>query len=236
MPLKSEPVTLWVLVLPQMLMLDMVGPAEVFNFANRYAPESFELKFFGPSSPVVSGMGLSVNVAAMPERIPANSWLLIPGLEGLNLDFSTPLMREVVDWLDCYQAFDKVISVCSGALLLGHADLLQSRACTTHHSHLEELQRVSPCASVQDNRLFVQDENLYTSAGVTAGIDLALYMVEQHCGVRCAAEIARSLVLFSRRGGREPASSVWLTCRNHLDTKVHRVQDVIQADPAKDWR
>ncbi|MCJ8339557.1 MAG: helix-turn-helix domain-containing protein [Pseudomonadales bacterium] len=234
-PQHPEAIDIYVLLLPDLLMLDMVGPAEVFNFANRYGPQQFKLHFIGPSSEVVSGMGLKFQVEPLPEQIAAASWLLLPGREGENIDFDSAPLKTAINWLANARQFSKIISVCAGTLLLARAGVLQQSACTTHHSHLDDLQQLVPSAKVLRDRLFVQDGNLYTSAGVTAGIDLALYLVEQVCGAGCAAAIARNLVLFSRRSINDPAESPWLTHRNHLHQGVHTVQDKIQADPSRDW-
>ena len=228
-------INIYVLLLPKLLMLDMVGPAEVFNFANRYGRQQFKLHFIGPSSQVESGMGLKLQVAVLPEQLEPDSWLLLPGLEGADIDFSSGALKACVQWLGNGQQFSKIVSVCAGTLLLGHAGILQRRACTTHHSHLDDLQDLVPSAKVFRDRLFVEDDNLYTSAGVTAGIDLALYLVERVSGASCAAAVARNLVLFSRRSINDPAESPWLTHRNHLHQGVHSVQDKIQADPSRDW-
>jgi transcriptional regulator GlxA family with amidase domain len=81
----------------------------------------------------------------------------------------------------------------------------------------------------------VQDGKVYTSAGVTAGIDLALYLVEQQCGAAICAKIARRMVLFTRRGAQDPAQSPYLRHRNHVNEKVLQVQDLIQSEPARNW-
>jgi len=230
------PIDIYVLLLPELLMLDIAGPGEVFNFASRYGEVEYKLHFVGPVSPMPTSLGLSVNVSPLPNDIKKGSWLLLPGLEGVDIDFNSELIKAAVAWLELYPRFSKVISVCAGTLLLSKCDALTNRQCTTHHSHLDDLARLVPTAKVQRDRLFVQDGAIYTSAGVTAGIDLALFIVEQISGVECAAKVARNLVLFSRRTIQEPAQSPWLTYRNHLHQGVHNVQDKLQSDPSKDWR
>ena len=86
-----------------------------------------------------------------------------------------------------------------------------------------------------DDRFFVHDANLYTSAGVTAGIDLMLYFISRLVGHACTAAIARYLVVYLRRTGADPQVSPWLDGRNHIHPAVHRVQDAITEDPAKPW-
>lgn len=86
-----------------------------------------------------------------------------------------------------------------------------------------------------ENRLFVEDGHCYSSAGITAGIDLMLHVISQITGHRCAAEVARYLVIYIRRSGTDPQLSPWLEGRNHIHPAVHRVQDAIAADPARNW-
>jgi transcriptional regulator GlxA family with amidase domain len=127
------------------------------------------------------------------------------------------------------------MTICSGALLAARAGLLDGYSCTTHHAECGELAALAPQAKVLDNRLFVIDGERYTSAGVTAGLDLMLNVVSSLTGHACALAIARHLVLYLRREGADPQISPWLAGRNHLHPAVHRVQDAIIANPAENW-
>jgi transcriptional regulator GlxA family with amidase domain len=120
-------------------------------------------------------------------------------------------------------------------VLAAHAGLLAGRECTTHHEHLEELRSVEPRARVLANRIFVEDGSVATSAGVTAGLDLALHVIGRQLGPHVAAEVARGLVVYLRRAGTDPALSPWVMHRNHLHPAVHRVQDAVTRDPAAAW-
>jgi transcriptional regulator GlxA family with amidase domain len=125
--------------------------------------------------------------------------------------------------------------VCSGALLAADAGLLAGRQVTTHHELLDDLQALAPTARVQTNRVFVEDGAVLTSAGVTAGIDLALHGVAQVCGEVIAAAVAQVMVVFARRGVQAPQVSALLAHRDHLHPAVHRVQDAVCAAPAEPW-
>src|SRR5262249_4607259 len=92
-----------------------------------------------------------------------------------------------------------------------------------------------PEARVLENRLYVEDRGRYTSAGVTAGIDLMLHVVAQFTGHACATSVARYLVVYLRRNGSDPQLSPWLDGRNHIHPAIHRGQDAIAADPTKPW-
>ncbi len=144
--------------------------------------------------------------------------------------------RAIVDWLRaCVRPGHTLMTICSGALLAARAGLLDGYSCTTHHAECGELAALAPRAKVLDNRLFVIDGERYTSAGVTAGLDLMLNVVSSLAGHACALAIARHLVLYLRREGADPQISPWLAGRNHLHPAVHRVQDAIIANPAENW-
>ncbi|WP_315818438.1 hypothetical protein [Paraflavitalea speifideaquila] len=93
--------------------------------------------------------------------------------------------------------------------------------------YLERFTQRYPQAQVQQNRLFVQSGNLYTSAGVAAGIDLSLYLLEQLFGSRFAAQIAKEVVVYLRRSSTDPQLSVFMQYRNHLDDRIHKAQDIL---------
>jgi transcriptional regulator GlxA family with amidase domain len=88
---------------------------------------------------------------------------------------------------------------------------------------------------VQENRVFVEDGPLLTSAGITTGIDLALYLIERHAGAELAARVARRLVVYLRRSGHDEQLSPWLAHRNHLHPAVHRAQDAMAQEPERSW-
>jgi len=121
----------------------------------------------------------------------------------------------------------RICSVCTGAFLLGYAGLLRKRQTTTHWKYFEEFQDAFPQTMLRRERLFVHDENIYASAGVSSGIDLALHLLEKERGAPFAAKIAKEVVLYLRRGENDPQLSVFLRYRNHLNDRVHRVQDLL---------
>jgi transcriptional regulator GlxA family with amidase domain len=101
-----------------------------------------------------------------------------------------------------------VMCVCSGALLAAKSGLLNNRQCTTHHDVISRLRTAAPTATIKENRIFVQDENIWTSAGITSGIDLALHMINRLCGPEKALAVAREMVVWFRRSGDDPSSPV----------------------------
>ncbi|MCV2401965.1 helix-turn-helix domain-containing protein [Marinomonas sp. C2222] len=226
------------ILLPNTVLLDAIGPAEAFQYANRFVDNGtqFKLHFIGPQAEIDNSLGLNLQVSPLPEYIEPNSWIISPGMAGQEIDLDTQNAQMVVNWLaQQAQYIGRYISVCSGALLYAKAGLLNGRDCTTHHMHIEELQLAAPNANVLANRLLVADEPFYSCAGVTSGIDLAMYIIQHTLGENCACQVARHMVLFSRRGPNDPSQSPWLENRNHFHQGVHRIQDAIQLDPSRQW-
>lgn len=140
--------------------------------------------------------------------------------------------REITRWLaNAARAGAHIASVCTGAFIVGEAGLLDGRRCTTHWSRTAELARRFPRAKVLDDRLYVSDGELTTSAGIASGIDMALAFIEQADGPIVAAEVAREMVVYLRRDGAQKQSSVYLDYRTHIHPGVHRVQDFIVQNP-----
>ena len=135
--------------------------------------------------------------------------LLVAGGDAIEQNNINP---EVVRWLkQIAKRARRVGSVCTGAMLLGRAGLLDGRRVTTHWNWCETLITRAPCADVDPDPIFVRDENVYTSAGVTAGMDLALALVEEDFGSRLALQVARNLVLYLRRPGGQSQFSAALS-------------------------
>jgi transcriptional regulator GlxA family with amidase domain len=243
---KTRLVPVYVVLPQQTMLLDVAGPLEVVRAAQReQAPVQFEVRYVGPAPEVSTSIALIIaGIEPLPQRLPDGAMVIVSGMveyamtsggeEGLRRSGEGD--AEIVAWLRrSVRPGHKVVAICSGALLAGRAGLLDGRACTTHHACCEELAKLAPAARVLENRLYVEDGERYTSAGVTSGIDLMLHIVSQLTDDACAAAVARYLVVYLRRSGSDPQLSPWLEGRNHIHPAVHRVQDAIAADPAKRW-
>ncbi|RSF01155.1 GlxA family transcriptional regulator [Achromobacter aegrifaciens] len=221
------------------VLLDVAGPAEAFRVANKLVPGAFEQHFCGPSREVESGLpGLHLaHIQALPASLPPEALVIISGVVGKPTRLDDPDSRAIIDWLAARHPVDgfTLMTVCAGALFAAAAGLTRQRDCTTHHTCLEQLASIDPSARLHDNRIFVEDGKLVSSAGITAGIDLALHMVPRHCGPRVARETARDMVVYQRRAGTDSTLSPWLDHRSHLHPGVHRVQDAVIRDPAAPW-
>lgn len=238
----QQPIPVYILLREKLLALDLIGPAEVLRYANRVAekggrPALFDLRYISAESHIVTSIGLNLTgFTALPKRLPPDAILVLMGCTGKDDDFSSPAAVATVAWLRQHvQPTHRLLCICTGALLAGYAGLLDGQQCTTHHSHYDDLRKLAPRAQVVENRIFVEDGLTYTSAGVTAGIDLALHVVAQIAGHQVAAAIARTMVIYMRRTGTDPQLSPWLAFRNHLHPAIHRVQDAIIGNPSADW-
>ena len=224
-------------VLPQLVLLDLAGPAEAFRLANKRIPDSYRLHFIAPARSVQAAIGMQLSaLEPLPTRLAEEAIVVVTGVSGSSVDLDEPLTKRLVEWLESgVTSPGLLVCVCAGSVIAGKAGLLAGRECTSHHSHIEELRRVAPDAHVLDNRIFVEDGSVLSSAGVTAGLDLALHVIGTQLGERIAADVARDLVVYLRRSGTDPALSPWVQHRNHLHPAVHRVQDAVTRKPAASW-
>jgi transcriptional regulator GlxA family with amidase domain len=225
-------------LLPDVVLLDVAGPAEAFRIANQIAPGSYALRFAGQSAGLSTGVGLRLaQLQRLPRTIGQDTTLVIAGVAGKYPQLESPHAQHLAMWLHkhAHNPQVRIMCVCSGAVIAAQAGLLAGKQCTTHHALLHTLAQTEPTAKVLDNRIFVQDGNLWTSAGITAGIDLALHIIAHDCGAQVAAQVAREMVVYIRRAGTDPAMSPWIQHRNHLHPMVHRLQDAVMQDPTAPW-
>ncbi|EPJ46839.1 MAG: hypothetical protein OFPI_33180 [Osedax symbiont Rs2] len=221
------------LILPGFLPLDLAGPLQVLLTANNNR-QLYNIHYLGVEpSPAMKGGLLLQNLQSLPEQFPASSRLIIPGLSGTDVFMQSTLGIKTTDWLRQQRQVVglEVATVCSGALLAASAGWLSNRHCTTHHDLLSRLQSLEPSAEIASNRLFVQDSKLWTSAGISSGIDMFLAMLQQDSDPGYAAQVAREMVIYLRRSGDDPQLSPWLCGRNHMQQRIHNVQDLISDNP-----
>ena len=250
----AAPTPVLLVLLPGTLLLDLAGMAEPLRIANDLACESgksppFLLHVLAGDSRVATSLPLQVAgceplPATLPDAAGVAPWIVLIGTASravLPAGQREAASGQLVSWLRAVVAprlaagTARLWTVCSGALLAARAGLFDGRECTTHHDHIDTLRTLAPRALVQDNRIFVVDGAVASSAGITAGIDLALAAVQEHAGHDLAARVARELVVYWRRAGADPQISPLLAHRNHLHTAIHRAQDAVLAKPAADW-
>lgn len=239
----SAPIDVFFVLPRGSLILDWAGPAEALRFANTELPArapAFALHFVAPHAESLSSVGANIaGLAPLPERLAAPAWVVLVGRTstGHRRDDDRE-DRLVIEWLRRVQPGSRgvrLVTVCSGALLAASAGLFARRRTTTHHGDLEELALRAPDAIVVPDRVFVQDDEVWSSAGVTAGIDLALHLVAAQCGPVVAARVAQRMAVALRRGPDDPQLSPFLAHRQHFNARLHRVQDALSSAPREAW-
>jgi len=217
------------LLAPQVHLLDLAGPAQVFGTASAHG-YGYQLSYVAEQEEVPTAQGLPVRAVLQWPRLHPHDLVVVPGWRSPSLAGTGRLSQESLRrLLDHHAAGGTVASVCAGADALGRAGLLDGRRCTTHHDLQDELARRYPCAHVVRDVLFTVDDRVVTSAGIASGIDLALHLIAVRHGAAAAARIAREMVVYCRRNGDDQQASAMLRHRGHLSDVVHRAQDIIDA-------
>lgn len=205
--------TVAILVFPGVQALDVSGPLDVFSEANRFLPRErhYRLEVLGTGRGLINcSNGLPIMAHRhYSEAMEAFDLILVAG--GPELP-RMPRDESLLDWLRGAAARSaKYGSICNGAFLLAQAGLLDGKQVTTHWNDAPALAVMFPEIKVDADRIFLQDGNLYTSAGVTAGIDLSLYLLSNDCGPEVSLNVAKRLVVFMQRRGGQSQFSPYLT-------------------------
>lgn len=205
----SAATNVWVLVFPQFLLLDATGPIQVFSTANDEAreaglPAPYRIRLIAQGGgPVASSSGVSLLASPMPRRSMAGDTLIVAGgrIGDLPSDSTAP-DRATLRWVArAGEIAARCCSVCTGSFVLARAGLLDGRRAVTHWQDVAELRDRHPSVQVQEDALYVRDGKFYTSAGISAGMDLALSLVEEDLGRAAALGVAKRMLLFLRRPG-----------------------------------
>jgi transcriptional regulator GlxA family with amidase domain len=221
-----------VLVYDGVTLLDVAGPAEVFKEANRFGAD-YEIVLLSPTGAgVTSSLGIRMAVDGAVSSESAIGTLLVPGSD------VHPRFRVPDDLADATRMSAKVagrvVSICTGAFVLAAAGLLDGKRATTHWKVAHELAARCPTSRVEPDAIHVRDGTTYTSAGVTAGIDLALALVEEDHGPDLARDVARALVVYMRRAGGQSQFSAPLQGPPPRSPALRTVTDLVTGDPRGD--
>jgi transcriptional regulator GlxA family with amidase domain len=212
--MKRRTQQVWFLALPDAEVLDVSGPWSVLGYANEVVGrELYRTRLLTASSHEVRtrhglmlGGALSLAEAA---RLPAPDILVVAGA-GLTKGLSAA-ERATASWLrKRHRRIGRIVSICTGAFILGEAGLLDRRHATTHWQYRDELRQRFPRAKVMQDDIYLRDGRVWTSAGITAGIDLMLALVEEDLGRDTAMTVAKALVMFLRRSGQQAQFSQML--------------------------
>jgi transcriptional regulator GlxA family with amidase domain len=223
-----------ILVFDGVKLLDVAGPSEVFSEANRFGAD-YEIVLYSPDGhEVASSTGLRINVDAAAEAGPPELELAL--VAGGDVFPSHPVSPELAEAARILAGrARRTASICTGAFILAAAGLLDGRRATTHWQHAKTLARAYPAIEVESDAIYVEDGPLLSSAGVTAGIDLALALVERDHGAELARDVARSLVVFLQRPGGQSQFSPSLRTALPRTSPLRLLCDTVVASPAGDY-
>jgi transcriptional regulator GlxA family with amidase domain len=225
-----------IVAFPDVQLLDVAGPLQVFASANEVRlasgqPPYYAIRVIARSSPVISSSGLALLAEGLsPHKRPIDT-LIVAGGAGVH---AASQDKRLISWLaERASAAKRVASVCTGALVLGAAGLLDGKRVVTHWAECERLARYYPKARVEIDPIFLQDGKVWTSAGVTAGIDMSLAMVEKDIGHAAAIAVARDLVVFLKRPGGQSQFSAALALQQS-DSRLDQLHSWIVGHLAED--
>ncbi|MEW9528539.1 GlxA family transcriptional regulator [Microbispora sp. NPDC049125] len=221
-----------ILVYDGVTLLDVAGPAEVFKEANRFGA-GYRIVLLSPSgAAVTSSLGVRIGVDGAVSAEPAFGTLLVAGSD------LYPRARVPGDLADAARipaaVAGRVVSICTGAFVLAAAGLLDGKRATTHWRAAHELAARCPTCRVEPDAIYVRDGTTYTSAGVTAGIDLALALVEEDHGPGLARDVARALVVYMQRAGGQSQFSAPLQGPPPRSAALRKITDLVTANPRED--
>lgn len=234
--------TIGIVAFPEVEALDIIGPSEVFNFANLglirqgiCADDIYKIRLLAHASgPVktLSGLHLIADEAYGDPNAEFDT-LLIPGGD-IEHELSN---RPLLDWITLMSLrVNRLASVCTGAFLLAEAGLLNGCLATTHWYYSQQLAQRYPKIQVESDRIFIQQNHIYTAGGITSGIDLALALLEEDWGRDLALYVARFLVVFLKRPGGQSQFSAYLTCEANKRGDLRELQTWILAHIEQDLR
>lgn len=218
------------LVLPQVHLMDLAGPDQTIHEAIGFGA-NFEIIYCGieNESESSAGLGLKKLIHFSKINIKEGDFLFIPGC---NVSYLTSAAfkknKELLNWIrECKNKKCSIVSICVGAFVLAECGLLNGLECTTHFKRSKQLQQLYPELRVKENQLFIEEDGIYTSAGIASGIDLTLHIIEKLMGSFFAHRVAREMVIYIRRDGKSEQQSIYLQYRNHIHAGIHKAQDYI---------
>jgi transcriptional regulator GlxA family with amidase domain len=218
------------IVPPFVELLDLAGPAQVFTEALSHGFDA-AIEFYSYQDVNISSSGVAFGAIRNYKEASLNpgDFVFVPGTSHEYLQSKEFRAEQAFfSWLQqCAERKVNTCSICTGAFFLGEARLLDGRECTTHWRRTDELKTRFPKAKVLADMLYVKSDTIYTSAGISAGIDLALSILEHLKGPHFVHQVARGLVVYHRRDQSHTQKSIYLDFRNHINPKIHEVQDFL---------
>ncbi len=217
---------------PTLTALDLVGPLEAFKAADRVGGHQYEIEVCAltESIPIAGNLHFSNLVPYQGIKLGPDDILCIAGFAGPPQEILQALQKHPSFYRWIRQTRENgatICSVCTGSYLLAESGILDGLPCATHWRDVDDLQLRYPNLQVRPASIFVEGAGIFTSAGIAAGIDLAVHLLGLRHGPKLAFEVARQLVVYLRRSGDFEQESIYLKYRNHLDDVVHRAQSLL---------
>ena len=233
----SKPRSIDALVFDGMNLLDLGGPAEAFNHARLGGKEAYRTRYVSLDGEAVrTSCGLRILPDAKLSGLSRADDLLLPGGTGVDRHLDNQHLRKVLSGWRAKRPDGRLISVCSGAVYLAAAGVLDGQAATTHWSRQEMVLKRYPNVRWDLNRIYILSDTIFTSAGVSTGIDLALAIIRRDCGAATALSVAQELVVYLQRSGGQSQFSGFLSRQYNLDTRLSGLVDDILQAPELDWK
>src|SRR5262245_46278312 len=234
--------TVLMLAFPQGQLLDIAGPLQMFAGANDALGQgTYRLEIAAPEvGPFVTSSGvhlvadISFKQLTRTKLSRTDILIAVGGSPGVPIQLEHGAITRIV--VNAVGRTARIASVCSGAFFLAAAGVLDGRRATTHWSAIEDLQKFRPAAVVDGDAIHIEDQGIWTSAGVTAGMDLALAMIEAAHGRAVALSVARRHVVFRIRPGGQSQFSAELAAQSANHPKVQRLAEKVAQSPARTWR
>lgn len=235
--MEQERIVCFVL-LRQVHLMDLAGPAQAFYEASSLGSHPYRIVYCSVSTHVRSEQGLVFSdlILFSAVRLKQGDFIFIPGIDfkaftSGELDQDIEKLRP---WLKHQSSIGvQIASVCTGALVLAATGLLNRKKCTCHWKCIDYMKERFPLVYTLTDRLFVNDGGVYSSAGMTSGIDMALSILEKIHGPILSAKVAREMVVYMRRNSTDTQQTIYLDYRTHFNPAIHVVQDYIISNPAK---
>ncbi|WP_138380810.1 GlxA family transcriptional regulator [Luteithermobacter gelatinilyticus] len=217
--------------------LDLAGPAEIFFSASElcerdYGFPAYQVQYLSlGGGPVRASNGMVFNTQPL-NSVPEEDTLIVVGGRGAEHAANSPALTGFLR--NRYSIVRRMVSICTGALILAKAGLLEGRTATTHWDYTDKLRQMAPQVHLNPDALYVRDDKLYTSAGVTAGMDLALALVEEDLGRDLPLTVARHLVMFYKRPGGQSQFSSFLKAQTAETAPFRELCLYIAENPTDD--
>jgi len=234
--MDNSPRQIDVLLFDGLNILDVAGPVQTFSSSNDHGAIFYRIRYVSmDGDAVTTSCGLNLGVDGVATRGEHRQDLLVPGGSGVDAALKDRRIASLIaDWHN--QGADRrIISVCSGALLLANAGILNGIPATTHWCRRAQVQAQFPHVAWDINRLYFSKGPILTSAGVTSGIDLALAIVRQDCGTTIALRVARELVVYLKRAGGQNQFADLLEAQFSAEKELLALIDALHEHPEEKW-